>query len=166
MRLIIIVIILCKFFFLFIGPEPTTWPANNCLQIMVRAWAMSSNCSCVIETRLLRENGRWLRFLKIFFKKQTRWSNEKAIIERSYRKISWFDIVSIVDLLATDEKRCFAQPRPIIVNITLIFPVEFGTVHVMTVNLVFQCKTEDYVCHLFFFNQYFYLPVNWFYLFN
>ena len=31
-------IIRCKCFFLFIGRELTTWPANNCLQIMV--------CSC------------------------------------------------------------------------------------------------------------------------
>ena len=38
------IIIRCKFFFLFIGREPTTWPANNCLQIMVCSCAMSSNC--------------------------------------------------------------------------------------------------------------------------
>ena len=34
-----VIIIWCKCFFLFIGREPTMWPANNCLQIMV--------CSCV-----------------------------------------------------------------------------------------------------------------------
>ena len=32
------------FFFLFIGQEPTTWPANNCLQITVCSCAMSFNC--------------------------------------------------------------------------------------------------------------------------
>ena len=37
------VIILCIFPFLFIGREPTTWPANNCLQIMV--------CPCVVPTK-------------------------------------------------------------------------------------------------------------------
>ena len=58
-------------------------------------------------------------------KKQTRWSNDKTIIELGYRKISWFVSVSqinylssayIIDLLAIDKSRYFAQPRPIIVN--------------------------------------------------
>ena len=88
-------IIRCKCFFLFIGREPTTWPANNCLQIMVWSCAMSFNsfwlqilfCLRVNETTLfsflrshLRENGRSLRFPKIFLKKQTRWSNDKTNI--------------------------------------------------------------------------------------
>ena len=30
--------------FLFIGQEPTTWPANNCLQVMIYSCAMLSNC--------------------------------------------------------------------------------------------------------------------------
>ena len=38
------VIIQCKFFFLFISREPATWPANNCLQIMVYSCAKTSNC--------------------------------------------------------------------------------------------------------------------------
>ena len=102
-------IIRCKCFFFFIGREPTTWPANNCLQIMVCSWAMSFNCfwlqilfcSCVNETTLfpflrslLRENGGSLRFPKVFLKKQTRWSNDKTIVELGYRKISWFVSVS------------------------------------------------------------------------
>ena len=81
---IYIIIIRCKCFFLFIGREPTTWPANNCLQIMVCSCAMPSNCvwlqiifcTCVKETvlfsflqSLLRENGRSLRFPRIFIKK-------------------------------------------------------------------------------------------------
>ena len=49
-----------NFFFLFIGREPTMWPANNCLQIMVCSCAMPSNCvllqlifrSCIKETVL------------------------------------------------------------------------------------------------------------------
>ena len=53
-------IILSKIFFLFIGREPTTWPANNCLQIMVCSCTMPSNyvwlqiifCTCVKETVL------------------------------------------------------------------------------------------------------------------
>ena len=54
------IVIRSKFFFLFIGREPTTWPANNCLQIMVCSCAMPSNCvwlqiifcTCVKETVL------------------------------------------------------------------------------------------------------------------
>ena len=38
-----IIIIRSKFFFLFIGQEPTTWPANNCLQIMACSCSMPSN---------------------------------------------------------------------------------------------------------------------------
>ena len=72
-----LIIIRSKFFLLFIGQKPTTWPANNSLQIMVCSSAMPSNsvwlqiifCSCVKETVLfsflqsvLRENGRLLRF--------------------------------------------------------------------------------------------------------
>ena len=98
-----IIIIRCKCFFLSIGRGPTTWPANNCLQIMVCSCAMPSNCvwlqiifcTCVKETvlfsflrSLLRENGRSLRFPKIFLKKQTRWSNDKTIVELGYSKIS------------------------------------------------------------------------------
>ena len=109
---------------------------------MVCSCAMSFNCfwlqilfcSCVNETTLfsflrslLRENGRSLRFLKIFLKKQTRWLNDKTIIELSYRKTSWFvgvsqinylpqPFVSANNLLATDKSRYFAQLRPIIAN--------------------------------------------------
>ena len=51
------IIIRRKLFFLFIGRELTTWPANNCLQIIVCSCAMPSNsvwmqiifCSCVKE---------------------------------------------------------------------------------------------------------------------
>ena len=78
------IIIRSKCFFLFIGREPTTCPANNYLQIMVCSCAMPSNCvwlqiifcTCVKETvlfsflrSLLRENGRSLRFPRIFIKK-------------------------------------------------------------------------------------------------
>ena len=38
------IIIRCKCFFLCIGRQPATWPANNCLQIMVCSCAMSFNC--------------------------------------------------------------------------------------------------------------------------
>ena len=141
------IIIQSKFFFFFIGRELTTWPASNCLQIMICSCAMPSNCvwlqiifcSCVKETvlffflrSLFLENGRLLRFPRIFIKKQTRWSNDKAIIELGYREVSWFVSVSqinylpqpsasaIIDLLATDKSRYFAQPRPIIVKCLVV----------------------------------------------
>ena len=55
-----IFIIRCIFFFRFIGREPTTWPANNCLQIMVCSCVVLSKCdllqiifcSCVVVTTL------------------------------------------------------------------------------------------------------------------
>ena len=74
--LIMSFIICCNFFFLFIGRELTSWPANNCLQIMFCSCALSSNfvwlvwlqlkfCWCRNETMLfsllrllLSENGR------------------------------------------------------------------------------------------------------------
>ena len=82
---------------LFIGGELTTWPANNCLQISVLLEIIF--CSCVVETTLLRENnwsvpraGR--EWFDIFSWSKERWSNDKTIIERGYRKISWFVSVS------------------------------------------------------------------------
>ena len=109
---IIQIIIWCKCFFLFTGREPTTWPANNCLQIygvltrnvvqlflaantilLMRKW----NHAFSFLQLLLRENGRSLRFSKIFLKKQTQRSNDKTIIELGYRKISWFVSVSEIN---------------------------------------------------------------------
>ena len=114
------VIIRCNFFFLFIGLEPTTWPANNCLQIMVCSCATSSTCvwlsvwlqiifcSCVNERTLfsllrslLRENGS---FPKIFIKKTysvtewwnnywTRWMTlcmSRPLFVGSYLQVTWW----------------------------------------------------------------------------
>ena len=88
------IIIRCKFFFLFTGQEPTTWPADNCRPIMVCLCAMSSNCvwlqiiffSCVSETTLFsflrslfRKNGR---FLKVFLKKQTQMEEQATEVDQ------------------------------------------------------------------------------------
>ena len=55
-------IIRCKFFFLFIGRKPATWPADNCLQVMVCSCAMSSNCVWLVWLRV------WLcAWLQIIF---------------------------------------------------------------------------------------------------
>ena len=86
------------------------WPANNCLQIMVRLCVIPPNRvvlqivlrSCVIETTLSRE--KWQiasqscqEVIKIW--KQAWWSNDKIIIEISYRKISRFVSVSQINYL-------------------------------------------------------------------
>ena len=98
-------IIRCVFFFLSIGRESTTWPANTCLRIMVCSCVVPSKrvllqiifCSCVIGTTFSRE--KWQiaslscqEVVKIW--KQTWWSNAKTIIELVCRKISWFVSVS------------------------------------------------------------------------
>ena len=109
-------IIQCGFFFPLFGRESTTWPANNCLQIMVCSCVEPSKrvllqiifCSCVIgttfsrETTFLRE--KWQNtslscqeVIKIW--KQTWWSNDKTIIELGYHKISWFARVSQAEII-------------------------------------------------------------------
>ena len=88
-----LIIIRSKVFFLFIGREPTTWSANNCLQIMV--------CLCQCGPTMFGcksysghtwkkprfspsfENGNG-SFPKIFIKKQTRGLNVRKIIELGY----------------------------------------------------------------------------------
>ena len=64
--------------------------SNNIL--LVRKWKHAFLWS------LLRENGT-LGFPKIFIQKQARWLNEKTIIALSYRKISWFVSVSLINYL-------------------------------------------------------------------
>ena len=137
---ILLTTIRSKFFFLFIGREPITWPANNCLQIIVCPCAMPSNCvwlqiifcTCVKETVLfsflrsvLRENGRSLRFPRIFIKKNKLGDRKikqllNSVIAK-YRDLSMsrrsiiylsLRLRQIIDLLATDKSRYFAQPRP------------------------------------------------------
>ena len=98
--------------FLLAESPPRDLQLNNYLKIMVCSCVMLFNCfwlqilfcSCIIETALfsflrslLCKNGRSLRFPKIFLKKQTRWSNDKTIIELGYRKISWFVSVSQIN---------------------------------------------------------------------
>ena len=107
---------------------------------MVRSCAMPSNgvwlqmifCSCVKETvlfsflrSLLSENGRLLRFPRIFIKKNK--LGDRMIkqllnsVIAKYRDLSVsrrsiICLSQIIDLLATDKSRYFAQPRPIIVK--------------------------------------------------
>ena len=50
------IIIWFIFSILFIGSEPTTWPANNCLQIMVFSCAYGSNDDLAINNILLMQS--------------------------------------------------------------------------------------------------------------
>ena len=83
-----------QFFFLFIGQEPTTRPANNgllmrnvtqlCLAtnniLLSRIW---NHAFLLLAISVLCENGRSIRFPKIFIKNQTRWSNDKTSVLNS-----------------------------------------------------------------------------------
>ena len=90
-----------QIFFLLIGKEPSTWPANNCLQIMVCSCATSSNCVWLWHLAannilLIHKRNHAFRTPRVKMadhfasRGYTRWSNDKTIIELSYRKISWF----------------------------------------------------------------------------
>ena len=125
--IITVIIIRCSFFFLSIGRQPTTWPANNCLQTMVCSCVVPSKrvllqiifWSWVIGTTFSRE--KWLiaslscqEVIKIW--KQTWRSNDKTIIELAigYRKILWFVCVSRISYLpepfAEAEKSLICSP--------------------------------------------------------
>ena len=95
--------------------------ANNIL--LMHKW--NHACSLlvyVISVYYSWKAARVNHFPKILFiKKQTKWWNDKTIIELGYRKISWFVSVSQIDYLpqpsasannwSTDKWRYFAQPR-------------------------------------------------------
>ena len=82
--------------------------------VWLKVWLQIIFCTCVKETvvssflrSLLRENGRLLRFPMIFIKKkQTRWSNDKTIIELGYCKISWFlgQLFAEAELICSPER--------------------------------------------------------------
>ena len=119
-------IIWCKFFSLFIGWEPTTWPANICLQMMVCSCAMSSNCvwlqiifcSCkrnhafLLLVIALAWKCRLLHFPKIFIKNKL----GNQMIKQFLNSV----IAKYHDLSVSKPKavanNIFAQPRLIIVN--------------------------------------------------
>ena len=84
--------------------KPTTWPANDCLQIMVCSCTMPFNSvrlQIIFWFPLMRKwnntflflatalEWKWQIALQII-KKQTRWWTNKTIIELGYRKISLF----------------------------------------------------------------------------
>ena len=109
-RALIVLIIRCVFFLPFHWPRVHTWPANNCLRIMVCSCVVPSKrvllqiifCSCVIGTTFSRE--KWQiaslscqEVIKIW--KQSWWSNDKTIMELGYHKISWFVSVSQINYL-------------------------------------------------------------------
>ena len=106
-----IIIITSIVFFLSIGWEPTTWPANNCLQLMV--------CSCVVPSKrvllqiILWAARQWLKYGNKLGDRMISKLLNSAIAR--YRDLS-VSRRSIIDQLANDRSRYFAQPRPMIVN--------------------------------------------------
>ena len=137
------IIIRCERFFFFIGREPTTWPANNYLQIMVCSCAMSFKCfwlqillcSCVNETTLFSFCYRSCVKMADRFACR-RYSLRNKLGDRmikqllnsviaKYRDLSLscksiiclsLCLWQIIDLFATEKSRYFAQPCPIIAN--------------------------------------------------
>ena len=100
--------------------------SSNCvwLQIIICSWVNETRLFSFLWSFLREKKGRSLRFPKIIIRKQTWWSNDKTII-MFYRdlSVSRISIIclsvrlrQIIDLLATDKSRYFAQPRPIIIS--------------------------------------------------
>ena len=110
---------------------------QQCLaSVWLSVWLQIIFCSCVKETvlfsvlrSLLLENGRSLRFPRIFIKKNKlgdrmiKQSLNSVIAKYRDLSVSRRSIIclslrlrQIIDLLATDKSRYFAQSRPIIVN--------------------------------------------------
>ena len=137
------VIIQCIFSFLFIGWEPTTWSASNCLQIMVCSCLVPSKhvllqiifCSCVIEPCSWEKNDRsllcvarkWLKYENKFGDRMIKQLLTSVIAKYGDLSVSHRSIIcrswrlrQIIDLVATDKSQYFAQPRPIIFNYSTI----------------------------------------------
>ena len=143
--------------FLFIGRGPTTWTANNCLQIS--ALRQIIFCSCAIGTSLLCENGRsvsWAvrEWFNVLCWSKEQWSNDKTIIELDYRKISWFLSVSqsnslpqpsalanSSDLHASDKSRYFDQPRSMIVMVVVFACINMFSAR-LTLILIYLCPRK------------------------
>ena len=143
-----VIIIRYKFFFLCIGRTPTTWPANNSLQIMVCSCAMSPTVfsfKCLAESNILLMRKRTHAFLLLAIALSSRMADRfasrryflksklgdrmiKQLLNSVIAKYRDFSVSrrsiiclslrlrQIIDLLATDKSRYFAQPRPIIAN--------------------------------------------------
>ena len=118
-----------QIFSLFIDREPTTWHTNNYLQIMVYSCAMSSNCiwlqiifcSCDHSFVRMAACRRYLSKKKNnlatewWFNYWTRLSqNISRVLSVESRSIIYLGLNirlrQIIDLLATDKTRYFAQP--------------------------------------------------------
>ena len=128
------IIIRCKFFSPFIGREPTTWPTNNRLQIMVYSYAISSNCVwlqiifCSCDHSFVKMTACW-RYLSKKKNLATEWWNNywtqlsqniSRVLSVESRSIIYLGfnirLWQIIDLLATVKTRYFAQPCAITVN--------------------------------------------------
>ena len=144
-----------------IGRESTKWPANNCLRIMVCSCVVPSKlvllqiifCSCVIASTFSRENGRslpwavrkWLKYENKLGDRMIKQLLNSAIAKYRDLPVSRRSIIcrsrrlrQIIDLLATDKSRYFAQPRPIIAN---YFPMRRVLSHRIWLSLIVYSST-------------------------
>ena len=122
------IIIRCSFFFPSIGQQPTTWPANNCLQIMICSFVVLSEhvllqiifCSCVIRTTFSKENGWSLPWAtRKWLKHENKLRDRiiiKTIIELRYRKISWFVSMPIGYLPQSSASANNSQFSPVVIK--------------------------------------------------
>ena len=129
----------CRFFSLFIGREPTTWPTSNCLQIMVYSNAMSFNCVCLqmilCSRHAITLSWKWqlVEDISDIYKKKRNlatewWNNYGTRLSQNVSRVLSVESRSIIhlgldirlrqiiDLLATDKTRYFAQPCAITFN--------------------------------------------------
>ena len=132
-----LIIIQWSFCLPFHWPRATTWPANNCLQIMVCSCVVPSKrvflqiifYARVIETTFSRKKGRSLPWAARKWLKYENKLGDRVIkqllnsVIPKYRDLSvsrqsiiCLSLRQIIDQLATDKWRYFAQARPIIVN--------------------------------------------------
>ena len=163
-----------QFFFLFIGREPTMWPANNCLQTIVCFGAMSSNCvwlqiifcscsfsdrSCVkmadrfASGRYSLQNKLGDRMIRQLLNSVIAEYRDLSVASRSTIQTICLSLRfrEVIYPVATDKSRNFAPPRPIIVNcfprdLTLYLPAPSFSSKLVTLSLPYMAAVWSGVC--------------------
>ena len=140
----------------------------SCTMLSNCVWLQIIFCSCVKETvlfsflwLLLRENGRLLRFPRIFIKKNKLGDQmikrllNSVIAKYNDLSVSRRSIIclglrlQIIDLLATDKSRYFAQPCPIIIVIYFL-PSGHYLIFTVTWRIPHRSLPNKCLCHVTF----------------
>ena len=158
------IIIHGKFFFLFIGWKPTTWPANNCLKnngLLMRNVVQL----CLAANNILLMRKRNHVWYVLAWKKADRFAPRRCSLKNKlgdwmikqllnsvitkYRElpVSCTSIIclslqlrQISDLLATDKPQYFAQPHPIIVYYWYYGGQQFQLQRCLVIKTYFSCN--------------------------